>query len=94
MEKREISFSPPDITDLEIAEVIRALKSGWITTGPRTKLFESKIAAFCGTKRAVALNSATACLEAVLRYCLYGVCKSNLPRGSEACTGRYGKGQL
>lgn len=67
MEKREISFSPPDITDLEIAEVIRTLKSGWITTGPRTKLFEKKIAAYCGTGRAAALNSATACLEASLR---------------------------
>lgn len=67
MEKKEIPFSPPDITDLEIAEVIRALKSGWITTGPRTKEFEKKIAEYCGTNRAVALNSATACLEAVLR---------------------------
>lgn len=68
MEKRQIPFSPPDITDLEIAEVIRALKSGWITTGPRTKLFEQKIAEYCGTKKAVALNSATACLEASLRF--------------------------
>ena len=68
MEKREIAFSPPDITDLEIAEVIRTLKSGWITTGPRTKQFEREIAAYCGTKRVVALNSATACLEAVLRF--------------------------
>ena len=67
MEKREIPFSPPDITDLEIAEVIRALKSGWITTGPRTKQFEKKIAEYCGTGRAAAMNSATACLEAVLR---------------------------
>ena len=67
MEKREIPFSPPDITDLEIAEVIRALKSGWITTGPRTKQFEKKIAEYCDTGRAAALNSATACLEAVLR---------------------------
>ena len=82
MEKREISFSPPDITDLEIAEVIRALKSGWITTGPRTKLFESKIAAFCGTKRAVALNSATACLEAVLRL-------SGIGKGDEVITSAY-----
>ena len=82
MEKREIPFSPPDITDLEIAEVIRALKSGWITTGPRTKLFESKIAAFCGTKRAVALNSATACLEAVLRL-------SGIGRGDEVITSAY-----
>ena len=82
MEKREIPFSPPDITDLEIAEVIRALKSGWITTGPRTKLFESKIAAFCGTKRAVALNSATACLEAVLRL-------SGIGKGDEVITSAY-----
>ena len=58
MEKREIPFSPPDITDLEIAEVIRTLKSGWITTGPRTKEFERKIAAYCGTKRAAALYKA------------------------------------
>ena len=57
MEKREIPFSPPDITDLEIAEVIRTLKSGWITTGPRTKEFERKIAAYCGTKRAAARRS-------------------------------------
>ncbi len=68
MEKRKISFSPPDITDLEIEEVVKTLKSGWITTGPRVKQFEKEIAAYCGTKRAVALNSATACLEAVLRF--------------------------
>ena len=68
MEKRQIPFSPPDITELEIAEVVRTLKSGWITTGPRTKQFEQKIAEYCGTKKAVALNSATACLEAILRF--------------------------
>lgn len=68
MEKRQIAFSPPDITDLEIAEVIQTLKSGWITTGPRTKLFEQKIAEYCGVKRSAALNSATACLEAALRF--------------------------
>ncbi len=62
-----IQFSPPDITDLEIAEVTAALKSGWITTGPRTKLFEKKIAEYCGTPMAVCLNSATAALELVLR---------------------------
>ena len=68
MEERQIAFSPPDITDLEITEVIQTLKSGWITTGPRTKLFEQKIAEYCGVKRAAALNSATACLEAALRF--------------------------
>ena len=62
-----ISFSPPDISDLEIAEVVSTLKSGWITTGPKTKLFEQQIADFCGTKKAVCLNSATACLELTLR---------------------------
>lgn len=82
MEKREIAFSPPDITDLEIAEVIRTLKSGWITTGPRTKQFEREIAAYCGTKRAVALNSATACLEAVLRFLGVG-------EGDEVITSAY-----
>ena len=82
MEKREISFSPPDITDLEIEEVIRTLKSGWITTGPRTKLFEKKIASYCGTGCAVALNSATACLEAVLRLLEIG-------EGDEVITSAY-----
>lgn len=62
-----IAFSPPDITDLEIAEVVDTLKSGWITTGPKTKLFERQIAEFCHTSRAVCLNSATACLEFVLK---------------------------
>ena len=62
-----IPFSPPDITQEEIKEVTAALLSGWITTGPRTKEFEKKIASFCGTSRAVCLNSATACLEMTLR---------------------------
>jgi dTDP-4-amino-4,6-dideoxygalactose transaminase/GNAT superfamily N-acetyltransferase len=62
-----ISFSPPDITDLEIQEIIAAMKSGWITTGPKTKLFEKKIAEYCGTSKAVCLNSATAALEMMLR---------------------------
>ena len=66
-----ISFSPPDISELEINEVMDALKSGWITTGPRTKLFENMIAQYCGTPKAVALNSCTAALELVLHY--YGV---------------------
>ena len=64
---QEIKFSPPDITQKEIDEVIDTLKSGWITTGPKTKLFEKKIAEFCGTSKAVCLNSATAALETTLR---------------------------
>lgn len=71
MDMRKIPFSPPDITEEEIQEVAEALRSGWITTGPRTKEFEKQIAAFCGTDRAVCLNSATACLELTLR--LFGI---------------------
>ena len=63
----KINFSPPDITDLEINEVIEALKSGWITTGPRTKELEKKIAEQLGTPKSVCLNSATAALEMSLR---------------------------
>ena len=63
----KIQFSPPDITDTEIALVVEALKSGWITTGPKTKLFEREVAAFCGVNRAVCLNSQTACAELALR---------------------------
>ena len=62
-----IKFSPPDITQLEIDEVVDTLKSGWITTGPKTKEFERQIAQYCGTNKAVCLNSATAGLELVLR---------------------------
>ncbi len=61
-----IPFSPPDITEAEINEVIEALKSGWITTGPRTKELERQVAEFCGTNRAVCLNSQTACAEMAL----------------------------
>lgn len=67
MKLRNIPFSPPDISDMEISEVIEALKSGWITTGPRTKEFERVIAQYCNTNRAVCLNSATACMELILR---------------------------
>jgi dTDP-4-amino-4,6-dideoxygalactose transaminase len=63
----QVPFSPPDITEAEIEQVIDTLKSGWITTGPKTKQFEREIAEYCHTKRAVCLNSATACLEGVLR---------------------------
>ncbi|WP_405321248.1 DegT/DnrJ/EryC1/StrS family aminotransferase [Frisingicoccus sp.] len=62
-----IPFSPPDIGEEEIKEVVDTLKSGWVTTGPKTKLFEKKIAEFCHTDRAVCLNSATACMETTLR---------------------------
>lgn len=63
MEKRNISFSPPDISELEIAEVCAALRSGWITTGPRTKQLEKELAAYCHTNKVVCLNSATAAHE-------------------------------
>ena len=63
----QIQFSPPDITDREINEVIDTLKSGWITTGPKTKEFERRIAAYCGTPSAVCLNSSTAAMETTLR---------------------------
>lgn len=67
MAGRIIAFSPPDITEEEIAEVGKVLRSGWITTGPRTKEFENKIAEYCHTSKVVCLNSATACLESILR---------------------------
>ena len=61
-----IPFSPPDITEKEIEAVAEALRSGWITTGPRTKEFERKIAEYVNAPKAVCLNSATACMELVL----------------------------
>lgn len=64
---KNILFSPPDITDAEIFEVITAMKSGWITTGPKTKEFERRIAEYTGVNRAVCLNSATAAMELTLR---------------------------
>lgn len=64
---RTVPFSPPDVTEAEIAEVCDALRSGWITTGPRTKEFEKLIAMCCQTHTAVCLNSATACMELILR---------------------------
>jgi len=62
-----IPFSPPDISEQEIDEVVAALKSGWITTGPKTKEFESKITEYCGSERTVCLSSATSALEMTLR---------------------------
>lgn len=63
----QIPFSPPDMSEAEVAEVAQTLRSGWITTGPRTKEFERLIAKYCHTDRAVCLNSATACMEMILR---------------------------
>ena len=64
--KRMIPFSPPDISELEISEVAEALRSGWITTGPRTKQLEKNIAEWIGTEKCVCLNSQTACAEMAL----------------------------
>lgn len=64
---KHIPFSPPDMTEAEIAEVADALRSGWITTGPRTKEFEKLISMCCQTEKTVCLNSATACMESILR---------------------------
>src|SRR5690554_2772393 len=67
MKKRNIPFSPPDITNEEVKLVTDALLSGWITTGPKTKLFEEKLSEYSGTNKTVALNSATAAMEMTLR---------------------------
>lgn len=80
--KRIIPFSPPDISNDEINEVVDTLKSGWITTGPKTKLFENLIAEFCNTSKAVALNSATAAMEMTLRLLGIG-------HGDEVITSAY-----
>ena len=72
MEKRVIPFSPPDISELEINEVAEALRSGWITTGPRTKELEKRLAEYCHTSKVVCLNSATAAEELNFRICGIG----------------------
>ncbi|MBT2616770.1 MULTISPECIES: DegT/DnrJ/EryC1/StrS aminotransferase family protein [unclassified Bacillus (in: firmicutes)] len=77
-----IPFSPPDITQEEINEVVDTLKGGWITTGPKTKLFEKQIAAFCNTSKAVTMNSATSCMEMTLRLLGIG-------EGDEVITSAY-----
>ena len=79
---KNIPFSPPDITDVEINNVIEVLKSGWITTGPKTKEFERKIAEYCNTNRAICLNSATAGMEMTLRLLGIG-------EGDEVITSAY-----
>lgn len=63
----QIPSSPPDMTEAEEIEVAQVLRSGWITTGPRTKEFERQIASYCHTPKVVCLNSATACMEMILR---------------------------
>jgi len=80
--KMNIPFSPPDITDAEIEEVAAALRSGWITTGPRTKELERQIAAYVGTEKCVCLNSQTACAEMALRVLGVG-------EGDEVITSAY-----
>lgn len=77
-----IKFSPPDITQAEIDEVIDTLKSGWITTGPKTKKLEKNISQYCGTNKSVCLNSATAGLELILRILDIG-------EGDEVITSAY-----
>lgn len=64
---KKIPFSPPDITEEEIAAVSEVLRSGWITTGPNTALFERELADYCGTGHAITLNSATAGMELILK---------------------------
>ncbi len=80
--KKMIPFSPPDISEAEIEEVAEALRSGWITTGPRTKQLEKEIAAWVGTEKCVCLNSQTACAEMVLRVLGIG-------EGDEVITSAY-----
>ena len=72
LKKRNIPFSPPDITELEIEEVVKALRSGWITTGPRTKELERRLADYCHTSKVVCLGSATAAEELNFRVCGIG----------------------
>lgn len=82
MKKMNIPFSPPDIGEEEIKEVSDTLRSGWITTGPKTKEFEKKIAAYCHTEKAVCLNSATAALELTLHVL-------GIKEGDEVITSAY-----
>lgn len=78
----KVPFSPPDITEAEINAVAEVLRSGWITTGPKTKELERRIASYCGTNKAVCLNSATAALEMTLRLLGIG-------EGDEVITSAY-----
>ena len=82
MKLRNIPFSPPDMSEAEVIEVAEALRSGWITTGPKTKEFEKLIAMCCNTRTVVCLNSATACMEMILRVLGVG-------EGDEVITSAY-----
>lgn len=82
LSKMNISFSPPDIGEAEIQEVVEALRSGWITTGPRTKKLEALIAEYVGTEKCACLNSQTACAEMALRIMGIG-------EGDEVITSAY-----
>ncbi len=82
MKKLNVPFSPPDISDAEINEVVEALRSGWITTGPKTKLLEKTIAEWVGAPKCVCLNSQTACAEIALRLL-------NIGEGDEVITTAY-----
>lgn len=82
MINKVIPFSPPDISEVEINNVIEVLKSGWITTGPKTKEFEKKIANYCNTKRAICFNSATSSMEMALRFL-------GIKEGDEVITSAY-----
>ncbi|MBQ2391146.1 MAG: DegT/DnrJ/EryC1/StrS family aminotransferase [Clostridia bacterium] len=79
---RIIPFSPPDIGEDEINAVCEVLRSGWITTGPKTKQFENELASYCGTQKSAALNSATAGMELILRILGIG-------KGDEVITSAY-----
>lgn len=79
---RNVPFSPPDMSEAEIFEVAEALRSGWITTGPKTKEFERLISLCCGTQTSVCLNSATACMEMILHVLGVG-------QGDEVITSAY-----
>ncbi len=81
-EKMYVPFSPPDITEAEVREVSEVLRSGWITTGPKTKLLEEKVAQWIGTPKCVCLNSQTACAETALRILGIGA-------GDEVITAAY-----
>ena len=80
--KKMIPFSPPDVGEAEIAEVAEAIKSGWITTGPRTKELERKIAEWIGVEKCVCLSSQTACAEMALHVLGVG-------KGDEVITTAY-----
>ena len=85
---RHIDFSPPDISELEIKEVAKVLRSGWITTGPRTKMLEQNLAGYIGTGKAVCLNSATAAEELNLRIAGIGEGDEVIVPAYTYCNGR------